>query len=232
MKKVLCIGLAAVLAFGVITMSGCGNKEEPEETTVATTTEPTTTTEKETTEEVTFKTLYTKKVDALVDEYGSVNGGKLVDMDADGTPEMIVYYGSVPDLTVEIYTVQDKKAVSVYQGTAGVRYGQTDASYQIWLNESISPTALILFASTDEWEDETIYAVSISNGAASTEELKAATDGENDDPDRSWLQNCSINGESVSEGDYNTEYERLKTGAEIIDPTASDLDSLRSALTE
>ena len=233
MRKILGIGLAVVMAFGMIAMTGCGKADVEEETTTeaTTTTEPTTTTEA-TTKADSYKTLYKSKLDALVDEYGSVNGGKLVDLDGDGTQEMILYYGKVPNLAVEIFTVKDDEVVSVYSGKAGVRYGQTDASYQIWLNESVTPSVVVLFDSEDEWEDEQVYAVSVSGGTASVEELKASTDGENDDPDRSWLENCTINGKSVSQSEYNTEYERLRTGAEIIDPTVSDLDSLRSALSE
>ena len=46
MKKILCIGVAAVLALGIVSLSGCGKKETPVETeATTTTTEATTTTE-------------------------------------------------------------------------------------------------------------------------------------------------------------------------------------------
>ena len=228
MKKIFCIGLAAVLAFGILSLTGCGKKETPVETEPTTTTEATTTTE--TTEKVTYKTLYNSKLDTLIDEKGGVNCGRLVDMDADGTPEMIVFYGSAPNITAEIFTVQDKKAVSIYDKTfTGLRFFVSDASYEVWINESISPTTLVLFDSGDEWEQEIMYAVSVSGGAASTEELKADAEGELDFPDFESCE-CSINGETVSGSDYEVERDRLSTGSDIMDPTASDLESLREAL--
>lgn len=232
MRKILCMALAAVLVLGIVSMNGCGKKEEPAATeTTTATTQPATTTEA-TTEKVTYKTLYNSKLDTLLDEKGSVNGGRLTDMDADGTPEMIVFYGSAPDITAEIFTVKDGQAVSISEKTvSGLRFFVSDASYEVWINESISPTALILFDSEDEWQQEVIYAITVSGGNASTEELKADAEGELDYPDYDSCK-CTINGETVSGSDYEVERDRLSTGSDIIDPTASDLDSLRSALSE
>lgn len=230
MKKILCIGVAAVLALGIVSLSGCGKKETPVETEAPTTTTEATTTTETTTEKVTYKTLYSSKLDTLIDEKGGVNCGRLVDMDADGTPEMIVFYGSAPSITAEIFTIKDEKAVSIYDKTfTGLRFFVSDASYEAWINESISPTALVLFDSKDEWEQEVIYAVTVSGGAASTEEVKADAEGELDFPDFESCK-CTINGETVSGSDYEVERDRLSTGADIINPTASDLDSLREAL--
>lgn len=230
MKKILCLGVAAVMAFACFAMSGCGDKDVEETTTAETTTEaPTTTEATTTTKAVTYKTIYKSQLDSMIDQYGAgVTGGKLIDMDNDGTPEMIVIH----DMTVCIYTIRDEKASSLYEGTAGLRYGQTDASYEVLINESCTPTVLVLFNATDEWVDENITAVSIFDGEATTEELKAATNGENDTPAREELETFSINGSDVTSTEYNTEYERLTVGADVIDPRNADLEGLRSALEE
>lgn len=234
-KKIICVVTIVLMAAGLAVMVGCGNKQpEPEPTTEAptTTTEATTTTEPTTEKEVTYQDLYNEKLDALVDEYGSFNG-RLMDMDSDDIPEMIIFSGSAPNLDAEIYTVKDDEVVLIYEKTVNdVRYGQTDASYQVWINESISPSAVVLFNSEDEWVNEEVYAVTVSGGSASEKVLKANTDGENDDPDRSWLGDFTIDGSEVSSEDYNSEYDQLQTGAETIDPFVSDVDSLRSALEE
>lgn len=234
-KKLLCLGLAAVLALGMAALTGCGKKAAQEETTAVTTTEVTEPTEETTTEEPTqaqtYKTLYQSKLDALLDE-GGVNGGRLVDLDADGTPEMILFRGKAPSFTMEIYTIQDDQVANICERSfTGLRYWQSDASYEVWINESISPAAVVLFDADDEWTEDVVYAVSISGGAASTEELKAEAKGEPDTPD--WSEcDCSINGKTVSAGDYEVERDRLSTGAQTINPASADLDGLQEALSE
>lgn len=234
MKKILGFLAAAVMVFSMAAITGCGDKEAvPEETTTteATTTEPTTTTE-ETTKAETYKTMYQSKLDDLIDEYGSVNGGQLTDLDADGTPEMIVFSGQAPSLTTDIFTIQDKKAVNVYNNTySGDMFFVSDASHEVLINESVSPSVVIMFDSENEWMDETIYAVSVSGGASSTETLKASTDEELDFPDFNSCE-CSINGETVSGSDYEVERDRLMKGADSTDPGANTLDSLKAALSE
>ena len=236
MKKIAVIGVAVMMAAGMLAMTGCGDDKAVEETTAApteTTTEATTTTE-ETTEAVTYQSLYRAKLDEMLDAYGSgVTGGKLMDMDGDGTPEMIIFHGSAPSFTTEIFAVQGKEAVSVYEKTlSGLRYAQTDMSYQVWLNDSIDPATVVLFNSEDEWVNEEIHAVTYNGSAASEEILKAATDGENDDPGRNWLQNYTINEGGVSKGEYNDAYKRLKRDADVIDPTSAGLDELKAAIGE
>lgn len=233
MKKIVCIGLALVMLLSVAAMTGCG-KEEPEpETTEAptTTTEATTTTEKETTEKVTYKTLYKTKLEALIDEKGDVNNGRLIDLDGTGDPEMVVFRGAAPAFTCEVYTIKDGKVETLYEKEfTGLRYWQSDASYEVWINESNSPTVLVLFDSEDEWLEDKIYAVTF-DGDTTTRELTAKAKGEPNTPD--WSEcDCSIDGEKVSAGDYEVERDRLSVGADVVSPSASDIDSLRSALSE
>ena len=237
MKKLAVIGVIAVLAAGMLALTGCGNNDKAaEETTTeppTTTTEaPTTTTEATKEAELTYQSLYGAKLDELLSDYGSgVTGGRLVDMDEDGTPEMIIFHGSAPSFTTEIFTIRNDKVENIYEKTlSGLRYAQTDVSYQVWINKTIDPTALTLFNSKDEWVNEEIHVVTYDGNAASEKILKANTDGENDDPDRSWLQNFTINDGGVSAKEYRKEYNRLKEGADVIDPTSAGLDDLKAAI--
>lgn len=226
MKKIIGLCLALVLMFA---MAGCGGQDADKQATSeeVTTTAPqeteTTTTEKK----KTYKTTYKTELDTLVDQ-GGVTGGRLVDMDGDGTPEMLV----IQNRQAKIYTIQDGKAVNIYEHGIGIRYGQTDAMYELLLNESITPVTMVIFDSNDEWVNEHIYAVTVSGGAASVEELEANTNGENDTPGREELKTFSINNGSVDAGEYDAEYTKLTTGADSIDPSAADLGGLQAALNE
>lgn len=233
-RQWICFAAAAVCALGLMVMTGCGKEEsakvEAETTTTAETTTETTT--EETTKEKTYQDMYGEKLDGLIDEYGSVNCGRLIDLDGDDTPEMIVFRGSAPSFAVDIYTIDDGKAVSIYEKSfSGLRYWQSDASYEVWINESISPTTLVLFDSSDEWKEDVVYAITMEDGAISTKTLKAVAKGEPDTPDWSECK-CTINEGSVSASDYEVERSDLQTGADELNPASSDVDSLRSELSQ
>lgn len=224
----LVLGAVLVMAFS---LAGCGSDEEQaptEETTAA----PTTTTQA-TTEE-SENALYKSELTSLIDEYGrgdgtgaGVNYAKLMDLDGDDRDEMIVIH----DMNLVIFGVKEDQVVTLFEGKAGTQYGQTDTGYEVLINESYSPTTIVLFDSQDEWVDENITAVTVSGGAVSTKSLKASTSGENDTPAREELQTFSIDGASVSAGDYDSEYSRLTEGADSINPMEpSDLDSLMSSM--
>lgn len=233
MKKngVLYIGAVIVLALGmVMAVTACGSDDpEPTEPTTEATTTEATTTEAPKPDSVLKKTLQ-----GLIDQYGrgEANGkgvtyARAMDLDGDGNKEMIVIH----DMTTEIYVVKGDKAESVFSGKCGIQYGQTDTAYEVIINESISPTTVVLFNSSDEWVDENITAVTIADGAASTESLKASTNGENDTPAREELVNFSINGATVSASDYNNEYTRLTEGGDSVNPmTPADLDEILASL--
>jgi len=233
MKKhgVLYIGAVIVLALTMVfAVTACGEDEpEPTDQTTDVTTTEATATEAPKPESVLKKTLK-----GLMDQYGrgEANGkgvayARAIDMDGDGNKELIVIH----DMTTEIYKVKGDKAERVFSGKCGIQYGQTDTAYEVIINESISPTAVVLFNSSDEWVDENITAVTISDGASSTEKLKASTNGENDTPAREELVNFSINGATVSASDYNNEYTRLIEGGDSVNPmTPSDLDEILAGL--
>ncbi len=222
--------LAAVMAFG---LSGCGEDkaatDETEPTTTEATTEATTTTTK-----AKDDSILKSKLQAMIDQYGrgtssgsGVTYAKAMDLDGDGENELVVIH----DMKLEIIAVKDKAAESVFEGTVGIQYGQTDTSYEVMINESISPTTIVLFNSSDEWVDENITAVSMSGGAVTEKSLKASTNGENDTPAREELVNFSIDGTSVSASEYSNEYTRLTEGADSVNPMSpADLDAVLAAL--
>lgn len=225
-RKLIALLLACALAFAM-TACGGGDTEqtetEPPETKAAT--EATKPAKKELTD---YQIAYKEKLDSMIDEYGGdLTGGKLTDMDDDGVPEMLVIH----NMKAELFAFRDGQVEQIYEGTAGLKYGQTDTSYEILLNESISPSVLMLFNAKDEWVDENISVVTVSGGEASVKSLQASTNGDNDTPAREELQNFSIDGNAVSAEEYENEYNRLITGADSINPTAADLDALQTALT-
>lgn len=215
----------------VIFVTGCGSddtEQEPTtEATTATTTEATTAAPKD-------NDILKSKLQALIDELGrgtssgtGVAFAKMVDMDGDGTREMIVIH----DMKAEVFQVKDGKAESVFEGTIGIQYGQTDTGYEVMINESISPVTLVLFNSSDEWVDENITAVTMADGAIQEKHLKAATTGDNDTPAREELVTFSIDGASVSGADYENEYTKLTEGADVVNPmTPSDLDEILASM--
>ena len=235
-NRLLYFGMVlGVMLILVLTMAGCGSEEE--KTAVAeeaTTTAPTTTTEATTTEEPKETDLYKSELTSLIDQYGhgdssgsGVTYAKLIDLDDNDTPEMVVIH----DMNLVIYGLKYKQVVTLYEGKIGTQYGQTDTGYEVLINESISPTTIVLFDSQDEWVDENITAVTVAGGAVSTETLKAATNGENDTPAREELQTFSVDGASTSAEDYESEYNRLTEGADSINPMEpSDLDSMMSSM--
>lgn len=231
-KRFILIGVIAILAIGLtVAVVGCGSNEEESEPE---TTAATTTTTEATTAAPKDNDILKAKLQSMIDEHGrgtsdgtGVVYARTLDMDGDGTKEMIVIH----DMQAEIIAAKDGKAESIFTGKIGGQYGQTDTSYEALINESISPVTLVLFESNDEWVDETITEVAISEGAVVEKKLKASTNGENDTPAREELVNFSIDGESVSGTEYENEYSRITEGADSINPmTPADLDEIMAAM--
>ena len=231
-KRAILIGAIAVLVIAmVIVVVGCGSKDkeaEPETTAATTTTTEATTAAPKDNE------ILKSKLEAMIEEYGrgtssgsGVVYAKMLDMDGDGTRELIV----VHDMKAEIVAVKNGKAEIIFTGTAGIQYGQTDTSYEVLINESIKPAALIVFDSSDEWSDENITVATVSGGAVTEKKLKASTTGENDTPAREELVSFSIDGSDVSASEYENEYNRLREGADSINPmTPTDLDEVLASM--
>lgn len=232
MKRAILIGTISVVVIAmVIATVGCGSKDkeaEPETTaTTTTTTEATTAAPKDT-------EILKAKLNEMIGEFGKgssdgsgVTNAKVLDMDGDGTKEMVVIH----DMKANIIAVKNGKAESIFEGTIGIQYGQTDTSYEALINESIKPTALVLFNSSDEWSDENITVVTISEGAAAEKSLKASTTGENDTPAREELVSFSIDGNNVSASEYENEYNRITEGADSINPMSpADLDEIMASM--
>ena len=231
-KRILLIGAVAVIAIGlVVAVVGCGSNEEEAEPE---TTAATTTTTEATTAAPKADDILKSKLQSMIDEYGrgtssgtGVTYARVLDMDGDGKKEMIVIH----DMKTEVIAAKDGKAESLFEGTIGIQYGQTDTAYEVLINESVDPTALVLFNSDDEWVDENITEVTMSEGKIVEKSLKATTNGENDTPAREELVNFSIGGETVTATEYENEYNRITEGADSINPmTPADLDEIMASM--
>ena len=218
MKKVLAIFLvlAMALAFGA-----CRDKQQEEPTEATTTEEPTT--EKE----VDYHAAYKAEVENLINQYGQfqdgdslgtgVKYGCLEDMDADGTPEMIIIH----DMKVVIYTCDKEGNVSsIYEGSVGYRFGQGDTSYQVIINTSASKPVVVVNISQNETSEEAFEAVTVTNGVAGVDTYRATT--EMDIPDRELLDTFTINGSDVDQSEYEAGYSSFMDGATIVDPYNND----------
>lgn len=231
-RTIITVAIVAAMALVMVfAIMGCGSDEEEQpvttEATTTTTTETTTAAPKD-------NDILKSQLQAMIDEHGrgtssgeGVTYARMMDMDGDGSKELIVIH----DRVTEIFAVKDNKAESIFEGDVGIQYGQTDARYEVLINESIKPTTVVMFNSNDEWVDENITAVSVSGGTASVVNLRASTSGENDTPAREELVNFSIDGKTVSATEYNNEYTRLTEGADKIDPMSpADLDEILASM--
>ena len=232
-RKLIGILLAGILVFAMTACSGGDDGDEgiAGPSAAEETEEPTETTATEAADKklTVYQKAYKEQLDDLITQYGKgVTGGRLCDMDGDGSPEMIVIH----DMKAEIYTIEGEDAVRIYEGKVGLKYGQTDAYYEVLLNRKTDPPVLVLFNASDEWVDENISAVTVSGGEAQVRSLKAATDGENDTPAREELKTFSINGKDVSAKEYDAEYHKLTSGADSINPMDAGLDGLQADLTK
>jgi len=188
---------------------------------------------------------YLAELNTLCTQYGkfvqkeawdSIDGVKyahLLDFDGDGQKELVVLF----DHTVRLYTYRDGAAVLLHEDEVGGRYGQTDVSYTFHINARASQPCLVIYHSEHEWTEEAIRVITVSGGAARVSELFAATDGENEWPDRAWLTSFAIDGQTVSEAEYEAARSAVLDGSLEIDAdwgaypvSESHLDILLSAL--
>lgn len=170
------------------------------------------------------------------DPAGAVTGvkyAKLLDFDGDGTRELVVL---VED-QVCLYTCRDGRAELLYQGQVGGRFGQTDVSYTFGLNVAADTPCLILYHTENEWTQEAITLVTVSDGAAVTTELLAQADGQGDLPTRDTLTDFRIDGQPVTRQEYEARRSAALDGAlELdrdwaVDPvTAPHLEAVFAAL--
>ncbi len=232
LKKAVLLTLVASMAVAmVIFVAGCGddeNESEPAPTETEATEETTTTQAPKETDPL--KT----QLQSMIEQYGrgsadgkGVTYAKAVDMDGDGKPELV----TIHDMKAEIFAVKGKKAESIFTGNIGIQYGQTSAGYEVLLNEKKNPVSLVLFNSTNEWVNENITVVTVVDGAAVEKNMSASTNGENDTPAREELVNFSIDGATALAADYNEEYDKLREGAESINPmNPADLDEVMAGM--
>lgn len=192
-----------------------------------------------------WQSAYLAELNTLCTQYGKfvqeeawdyIDGVKyahLLDFDGDGQKELVVLF----DHTVRLYTYRDGAAVLLHEDEVGGRYGQTDVSYIFHINARAGQPCLVIYHSEHEWTEEAIRIITVSRGAARVSELFAATDGENEWPDREWLTSFAIDGRTVSEAEYEAARSAALDGSLEIDAdwgaypvTESHLDILLSAL--
>ena len=200
--------------------------------------------EQEEEEVVAYKALYKEEVNSLIDKYGKfetgpagmikgIKYGQLIDFDKDEIPEMIILH----DMQVMLYTIKDGEVKCIYEGIIGERYGQSDVSYTLRVNDNSENPGLIVYNSEKTWEEERITIVTVENGEAKTKELYAKTESGNDIPIRDNLIEFFIDNQNVTKDEYNNIYNSIVKEAKSIDAcwnyesaTSSELETFINSL--
>lgn len=155
-------------------------------------------------------------VPADSDLLSGVKYARLLDFNGDGVRELVVLF----DRSVRLYTCQDAQAVLLFEGTVGGRFGQADVSYTFHVNAVAQTPCLVLFHTENEWCEEALTIVHLTGtGEVIQTELFAATDGQNEAPDRASLVEFQINGQTV----LPEVYESARSAA-LDDSTEIDVD--------
>lgn len=193
-----------------------------------------------------WREAYLAVLDGLCDQYGrfvqdqdmlgavtGVKYGRLLDFDGDGIRELVV----LAEDQLRLYTCRDGQAELLYQGEIGGRFGQTDVSYTFSLNVAADTPCLILYHTENEWTQEAVTLVTVSDGTAVTTELLAQADAQGDLPTRDTLIDFRIDGQPVTQAEYEARLDTALDGAlELdrdwaVDPvTAPHLEALFAAL--
>lgn len=246
MKRMLSFLLSALLVCGVLT--GCGQNNhadasappaassQPDSGTSSTDfpetpehSEPNEPTPPETPHTMPeWQVAYINVLNQLIREHGQstfdatsyittagVKYANLLDFNGDGLRELLV----VIDRTVQLYTAEGNQAKLLFEGSIGVRLGQTDVSYHFLLNSHSDPITLVLYHSTDEWNEEAITLVSLdSKGNVKQKELLARSSLRNDTPSLDNMNEFYIDGSSVSREAYTTVRDAATEEALVLEP--------------
>ncbi len=152
------------------------------------------------------------------DSYITTSGVKharLLDFNGDGVRELVV----VIDRTVQLYTLHDQQPKRLFEGEIGCRLGQTDVSYHFLLNAQSDPISLILYHSTDEWNEDAITVISMNEkGGIKQRELLARSSLRQDLPSLDNLNECYIDGTLVTKEEYLALRGQLLEGAMELEP--------------
>lgn len=126
-------------------------------------------------------------------------GATIVDLEQDGVPELLVQHG----MTLELYRYENSQSRLIWSGLIGVRFGQTDASYEYIITTHIDTFCIIIHDSQDAWMEEVWRVITLENGVIHEKELRAWAEADTSFlPERDNLIHFSIDGVEVPEKRY------------------------------
>jgi len=126
-------------------------------------------------------------------------GATIVDLEQDGVPELLVQHG----MALELYRYEKNHSRLIWNGNIGVRFGQTDASYEYIITTHIDTFCIIIHDSKDAWMEEVWRVITLENGVIHEKELRAWAEADTSFlPERDNLIHFSIDGVEVPEKRY------------------------------
>ena len=126
-------------------------------------------------------------------------GTTIVDLEQDGVPELLVQHG----MALELYRYENSQSRLIWSGPIGVRFGQTDASYEYIITTHIDTFCIIVHDSKDAWMEEVWRVITLENGVIHEKELRAWAEADTSFlPERDNLIHFSIDGVEVPEKRY------------------------------
>lgn len=127
-------------------------------------------------------------------------GATIVDLEQDGIPELLVQHG----MALELYRYEKNHSRLIWSGPIGVRFGQTDASYEYIITTHIDTFCIIVHDSQDAWMEEVWRVITLENGVIHEEELRAWAEADTSFlPERDNLIHFSIDGAEVPKKKYD-----------------------------
>ena len=128
-----------------------------------------------------------------------IMGATIVDLEQDGVPELLVQHG----MALELYRYEDNQSRLIWSGEIGVRFGQTDASYEYIITTHIDTFCIIIHDSKDAWMEEAWRVITLENGVIHEKKLRAWAEADTSFlPERDNLIHFSIDGVEVPEKRY------------------------------
>lgn len=126
-------------------------------------------------------------------------GATIVDLEQDGVPELLVQHG----MALELYRYENSQSRLIWSGPIGVRFGQTDASYEYIITTHIDTFCIIIHDSKDAWMEEVWRVITLENGVIHEKKLRAWAEADTSFlPERDNLIHFSIDGVEVPEKRY------------------------------
>ena len=127
-------------------------------------------------------------------------GAMLVDLEQDDVPELLVQHG----MGLELYRYEKNHSRLIWNGPIGVRFGQTDASYEYIITTHIDTFCIIIHDSKDAWMEEVWRVITLENGVIHEKKLRAWAEADTSFlPERDNLIHFSIDGVEVPKKKYD-----------------------------